>query len=373
MTENIGAKVALLTLQATRYCNLRCGYCYVDANGKSDPTAMSETTLRTTLCKLRDEGLLGGSLEISWHSGEPLSAGIPFYGNAFAVVCDVIRSETRVVHHFQTNATLINKQWADFFRRSDAKVGVSLDGPRRLHDHNRRFPNGAGSHQSVLRGAAHLIRAGLMPSAICVVTAESLDYPYDIHDFFLEKSFQSISLNPEEIEGIHTRTSLSQRENWRHLYKHFMALFYQRMKERGNKISVSQLSRAEEWLHDKHPYASGPAIPFNHLTVNTRGDFSTFSPELITARHERYGDFILGNVHEGRISDAMHGSKFKTVWSEIMEGLLRCKEECALFSFCGGGAPSNKLFENGSFASTKTLACETGTQIPYEVVMESNQ
>ena len=373
MTEKIGVKVSLLTLQATRYCNLRCGYCYVAANGKSDRTVMSDTTLRTTLAKLRDEDLLGEKLEISWHSGEPLCAGMAFYENAFAVVDDVIGSETQVVHHFQTNATLINKQWADFFRRRDVRVGVSLDGPRQLHDHNRRFRNGTGSHERALRGVDHLRRARIIPSAICVVTAKSLDFSSDIHDFFCEEGFESISLNPEEIEGVNMRSSLSQRDDWRHLYKRFMALFYQRIKKSANRLRVRQFSHAEEWLQDKHPCAQGPAIPFNHLTISNRGDFSTFSPELITARHEGYGDFILGNVHEGRLSDAIHGSKFKTLWSEIMEGLLRCKKECPSFSFCGGGAPSNKLFENGSFASTNTIACEAGIRIPFEVVKESEE
>ncbi|MDQ7781831.1 MAG: cyclophane-forming radical SAM/SPASM peptide maturase GrrM/OscB [Desulfomonilaceae bacterium] len=371
MTKNIGVKVSLLTLQATRYCNLRCRYCYVSADGKSDPTVMSDTTLLTTLAKLRDEDLLGERLEISWHSGEPLSAGTAFYDNAFAVIDRVVGSKTQVVHHFQTNATLIDRRWADFFRRRDVRVGVSLDGPRQLHDHNRKFRNGSGSHQSVMRGVDHLRRAGITPSVICVVTEKSLHCPTDIHDFFCEEGFQSISLNPEEIEGINTRSSLSQRDDWRVLYKRFMDLFHKRMKDFGNRLVVRQFSHVHAWLQEKCQYASGPAIPFNHLTVSNNGDFSTFSPELITARHERFGDFILGNVRQGRLSDAGRGSKFKRLWSEIMDGLLRCKNECPLFSCCGGGAPSNKLFENGSFASTCTIACEAGIRIPFEVVKES--
>lgn len=368
MNKNSAIKVGLLTLQVTNRCNLRCLYCYLD--GKENRALMSKETVQAALTRLRDEDLVGPEIQMSWQLGEPLLAGIGFYEQAFALTRKILGETTKVVQHVQTNATLLNRRWSDFLEKHHVRVGVSLDGPQHLHDANRLYPDGSRSHAAVMRGIGFLKRVGILPAIICVITRRSLDFANEIHDFFHHEGLRSVSFNAEEVEGIHGATSIVEEEDWRERYKNFLTNFFLRARQCDNRVAVREFTNVEEWLRTRRPRASGPALPFHHVTVNVDGGFGTFSPELIGLHHSAYGSFVMGNVHQNSICSVAKSYKYQQLWSQIKEGLLRCKETCSAFSLCGGGSPSNKLLENGTFASTKTVACEAGIRIPFEVVTQ---
>jgi uncharacterized protein len=104
--------------------------------------------------------------------------------------------------------------------------------------------------------------------------------------------------------------------------------------------------------------------------VACNGNFSTFSPELLGQRSGEFGDFVLGNVNQEGYLTSAQGERFRRLWSAIHRGAVACRASCAYFSYCGGGAPANKLYENGSFASAETLYCRTMLQRPFDVVLE---
>jgi len=102
--------------------------------------------------------------------------------------------------------------------------------------------------------------------------------------------------------------------------------------------------------------------------MGINGDFSSFSPELIGQESEEFNNFILGNVHKSSFSEAFESAVFKKLYGEIQKGIDKCANTCPYFSFCGGGAPANKYYENGTFDSTETMLCKYSIQIPLEVV-----
>ena len=113
--------------------------------------------------------------------------------------------------------------------------------------------------------------------------------------------------------------------------------------------------------------------PFAIVSVDWRGNLSTFSPELLGLAHERYGDFTLGNVRTDSLDSIMASPHFAALRRDIAEGVEQCRRTCAYFRFCGGGAPVNKLSENGSFASTETLFCRLTRQVMLDVVLDQLQ
>lgn len=82
-----------------------------------------------------------------------------------------------------------------------------------------------------------------------------------------------------------------------------------------------------------------------------------------------YGQFSFGNVTRNHFADALETSKFRQLLSDIQLGIRRCAETCAYYGYCGGGAPANKYYENGSFASTQTLYCRYSVQMPLDIVL----
>ena len=99
--------------------------------------------------------------------------------------------------------------------------------------------------------------------------------------------------------------------------------------------------------------------PMRILTIDTSGNFSTFSPELIGMKDEKYQDFNFGNIYKDSFTSIKNNEKFNIVFNEITKGIKKCYESCEYFNLCGGGAPSNKLYENGTFNSTETNKCNS--------------
>jgi uncharacterized protein len=110
--------------------------------------------------------------------------------------------------------------------------------------------------------------------------------------------------------------------------------------------------------------------PLAIINVDVDGNFSSFSPELLGMKHESYGDFILGNFLQSGIEELKQSPKFQRMTQEIQAGVKACQASCDYFHFCGGGAPSNKLFENGSFHSAETLHCRMTKKVVTDIVMK---
>ncbi|MFX8918421.1 hypothetical protein ABTN06_18835, partial [Acinetobacter baumannii] len=91
--------------------------------------------------------------------------------------------------------------------------------------------------------------------------------------------------------------------------------------------------------------------------------------ELLGYRNEHYGDFLLGNVNTDsfdRIRDMAYGS---ALYRDIRAGVAACARSCDYFSICGGGAPVNKLSENGGFATTRTAYCTLTQIVPADLIL----
>ncbi len=83
-----------------------------------------------------------------------------------------------------------------------------------------------------------------------------------------------------------------------------------------------------------------------------------------------YGDFSFGNVMTDSFDSILSKPKFAAVAQDIEAGVQRCRDTCEYFSYCGGGAPVNKYFENGTFDSTETMFCRLSKQAVLNVVLE---
>ena len=109
--------------------------------------------------------------------------------------------------------------------------------------------------------------------------------------------------------------------------------------------------------------------PFAIVSVGHDGAISTFSPELLGARHARFGGFAFGHVAEHRLADIEHAAMLRTINNEIQRGVDACERNCRYFRWCGGGAPANKLFETGRFDATETMHCRLTRQAVLDEVI----
>lgn len=133
-------------------CNLNCSYCYYMDKHKmfGSKSVMTMKILEKTI---RDYIEVNDSDDIvfDWHGGEPLLLGLDF----FVKVVELQRKymgDKRIFNTVQTNATLMNDEFASFFKYYNFLVGVSIDGPEDIHDKYRKYKNGNNTFKKVLKG-----------------------------------------------------------------------------------------------------------------------------------------------------------------------------------------------------------------------------
>jgi uncharacterized protein len=109
--------------------------------------------------------------------------------------------------------------------------------------------------------------------------------------------------------------------------------------------------------------------PYVILSVDVQGRFSTFDPELLGVRTERYGDFVLGQVGRDSLESALNTPAFQQIAAEMAAGVEECRHSCDHFALCGGGAGSNKYWEKGTLACSETQACRWRVKVVADVVL----
>lgn len=168
-------------------CNLQCGYCYYRHKAdllqhSAGESRMSDETLETfILQRLAAHG--PGDVVFSWQGGEPTLLGLDFFRTLLALQEKHRRPGQTLHNDLQTNGTLLDDEWCRFLRANRFLVGLSIDGPKPLHDRFRRDAEDAGSFDRVLAATRRLRRHDVPFHTLTVVQRENARHPLDVYRF----------------------------------------------------------------------------------------------------------------------------------------------------------------------------------------------
>jgi uncharacterized protein len=180
-------------------CNLACDYCYYldrgAATGGDAPSRMSEDLLesyiRQHIAASPDE-----VVRFSWHGGEPTLLGVECFRRIVEIERRLAPPGREIRNGLQTNGTLLDEDWGRFLAASEFSVGLSLDGPRDLHDCRRRGRDGRPSFEAALRGWEILRRHGVPADVLCVVGGHNAGRPLDVYRFLREIGASFVTFLP---------------------------------------------------------------------------------------------------------------------------------------------------------------------------------
>lgn len=170
-------------------CNLDCQYCFFLSKEllyDVPRQRMSEDTLERYIAEFLAASA-DGEVTMLWQGGEPTLRGLDFFRRAVLLCEDYRRPSQRVVHAIQTNATLIDRDWAQFLAKHDVLVGVSIDGPEALHDAYRLNKGGRGTHTMVIRGWRYLQEAGVRCNVLCTVHHANEHHAREVYEYFRDE------------------------------------------------------------------------------------------------------------------------------------------------------------------------------------------
>jgi uncharacterized protein len=350
-------QIQLLVVQPTPFCNIDCRYCYLP--DRTNKAVVADATLKNLFSQVFASGWAKEGLSVVWHAGEPLVLPVAFYRRAFALIDELKPAGLSVTHSFQTNGTLIDDAWCDFLGEANVSVGVSIDGPQRLHDKNRVTRSGRGTFDKTIAGVRLLRRHGVPFHVISVLTAESLAVPREMFDFFLAEGIEHVCFNVEESEGDHRSEAFADAGIDRAYYR-FLSEFWRLSAAHPGRLNfIREIDDAQRnvFRPQEAGFFNQLAVPFAVTSMDWTGNIATFSPELLGLKNAEYQDFVLGNVNRDQLAEMADAPLLARMKADIDAGIALCRDTCEYFSVCGGGEPVNKLFENGSFASAETTYC----------------
>ena len=167
-------------------CNLDCTYCYYLHKGdllqQATAPRMSDEILEQHI-RQYIEAQTGDEAVFSWQGDEPTLLGLDFFHKVVDLQAQYKKPSQSIENDLQTNGTLLDAEWAAFLKQYNFLVGLSCDGPARLHDHYRVSKGGEPTHAKVM-AAANLLRQYDVPfNALCVVNRENVKYPLDVYRF----------------------------------------------------------------------------------------------------------------------------------------------------------------------------------------------
>ena len=358
----------LLVVQSTPYCNLDCSYCYLADRANSE--RMELDVFERSLRWFYEEGLGKIPFTLLWHAGEPLAVPVDFYDAASESIERLSSLGSRPRIAVQTNGTLVSAEFCRLFGRDNWKVGVSIDGPQQWHDARRINRAGAGTYAKTMAGIERLREHGVAFSVISVVTESTMADPDALYDWYVAHGIRSVAFNPEETDGIH-RAAHAHPEALRNAYKAFLRRFMDRVVGDGGLVQVREFNHGLRNLRrwNARSPLNQQSTPWAITSIDHRGGISTFSPELLGTTHPSGGHFVFGDVTRSSIAEIEADERYEATWLGIRKGIERCRS-CAYFSVCGGGAPSNKLFENGTFDSADTVHCTLTRKAVIDVLLE---
>ncbi|HMP77754.1 MAG TPA: anaerobic sulfatase maturase [Kiritimatiellia bacterium] len=166
-------------------CNLDCKYCfYLEKEKLFPPTEkfrMADDVLESYIRQYIEQQA-APEISFAWQGGEPTMLGVDYFRKVVALQAKYARHK-RITNAFQTNGTLLNDEWCSFFKQHDFLVGLSVDGPRALHDAYRVDKRQKPTFDLVMRGLKVLKKHAVTFNTLTVVNRKNSKQPLELYNF----------------------------------------------------------------------------------------------------------------------------------------------------------------------------------------------
>jgi uncharacterized protein len=170
-------------------CNLDCKYCFFLSKEALYPGSrfrMADELLETYIRQLI-ESHRTPEVVIAWQGGEPTLMGLDFFRRSVELANKFAQPGQTIAHTIQTNGTRLDDEWGAFFKEHNFLVGISIDGPRQMHDAYRVNKGGEGTFDDVIRGYELLQKHAVDVNILCTIHAANGDHGLEVYRFFRDE------------------------------------------------------------------------------------------------------------------------------------------------------------------------------------------
>jgi uncharacterized protein len=330
-------------------CNLDCAYCYYLPKERLYPDSdfrMSEELLET-LTRQYIEAQPVSEVTFGWQGGEPLLMGLDFFRHAVELQERYRRPGMRIVNALQTNGTLLDDAWCRFFRENDFLIGLSLDGPRELHDAYRVDKGGRGTFERVMEGLALLKEHQVAFNVLTCVHAANADHPLPVYRFLRDEAGTSFiqfipivewDYPPEGRTGFQEGTEVTERSVTGHQYGSFLIeVFDEWVTHDVGEVFVQIFDVAlAAWLGRPPGLCVFEETCGDAMALEHNGD-------LYACDHFVEPRYRLGNIQQAPLAQLVGSRRQRRFGLAKRDTLPRRCRACDVRFVCNGGCPKNRL------------------------------
>ena len=355
----------LLAKPTGAVCNLDCKYCFFLSKEMLYPGSrfrMADEMLETYIQQLL-ESHRTTEVTVAWQGGEPTLMGLDFFKRTVELVDQYKKPNQQINYSIQTNGTLLDDDWAAFFKQQNYLVGLSVDGPRHLHDAYRVNKGGKGSFDQVIRGWEVLKKHQVEVNILCTVHAANQDHPLEVYRFFRDELgaqfIQFIAIveratkeslpianegwserpggeRPLYIQGGHLVT---ERSVGPEQYGHFLIEIFEEWVRRDvGEVFVQMFDvTLGSWVGQHNLCIFAPTCG-TALALEHNGD-------LYSCDHFVEPDYLLGNINDTHMIELIASDQQLKFGQDKMTTLPRYCVDCEVRFACHGGCPKNRFIK----------------------------
>lgn len=323
-------------------CNLSCSYCYYlsKEKGRMSDALLEEFIRQNTEAQTQPEILF------TWHGGEPLLLPLIYYARALELQQKYAHGR-HIDNCLQTNGTLLNDEWCQFFREHNFLIGISIDGPEPMHNTFRQ------DFEHTLRGIRLLQKHGVEWNAMATVNSRNADNPIEFYHFFKDlgckylqftpvvertnpqQAPESVAMNSEEwAKNASITTESVEPLQWG---RFLTGLYDEWIKEDVGSIFVQLFDATlANWVGQPPSLCSMSSLC--GLSPALQPDGSLYSCD-----HFVFPSYKLGNIHHQTIAEMMYGSQQQRFMQTKVDSLSQRCRECDYLFACHGECPRNRF------------------------------
>ena len=341
-------------------CDIDCDYCfYLEKRALFDRHEQYRMPDDVLAAYIRQyvESQPTPVVEFVWHGGEPTLLGIDFFRRVVELQ-EPYREKKEIRNSLQTNGVRLDNAWCEFFKANDFFIGISLDGPKEVHDRYRKDKRGEGTFDRVMQGVRLLQKHGVEFNALACVCRETAHQPREVYDFFKEAGIKYIQFTPiverhpdretkalglslampAQLDRPESNTEVTPWTVEPEQYGDFLIAVYEEWvrKDVGDIFVMNFEWALTAWVGEPSPVCifaqqCGRAVALEH------------DGTLFACDHYVYPEYRLGNVLTDRLGAMIEQSVANGFGPHKEESLPRYCRACDVLNACWGGCPKHRF------------------------------
>jgi serine-type anaerobic sulfatase-maturating enzyme len=338
---NVPPAFHLLAKPRGAICNLDCKYCFYLSKEelyKGSSFRMTDEMLETYIRQLIESHSVP-EVTVAWQGGEPTLMGLDFFRRSIVYEKEFARPGMKIQNTIQTNGTLINDEWAAFFKENDFLVGLSIDGPREMHDFYRVDRQGEPTFDKVMRGLGFLQKHGVEWNALTTIHHANENHPVEIYRFLRDECKAEFIQFIPIVERLTPGSNMvTERSTTAEGYGRFLVgVFEEWVKQDVAKVYVQMFDVAlANWYGEPsglcvHSKTCGAALAIEH-----NGD-------LYSCDHFVTPEYKLGNIKEKHMLELVGSDAQVKFGNDKFDTLPKYCRECEVRFACHGGCPKDRF------------------------------